>query len=52
MSCMDQDQDDKLIDKMRLEFSKKNQAYGIWLVIQSAIVSVGDNVTVDTIGNK
>ena len=34
---------EKLIDNMRNEFSKKNQAFGIWLVIKSLIQNIGND---------
>ena len=39
------DQNGQLLDQLRLEFSKPNQVYGIWMVIKSNIQSLGgDNL--------
>ena len=32
----------KLIHALQMQFSKENQAFGIWLVIESVIVSIGN----------
>ena len=35
------------IDGFRNEFSKKNQVYGIWMVVRSCIQNIGENIHVD-----
>ena len=33
---------ERLIDQFQCKFSQKNQAFGVWIIVKNAIVSLGD----------
>ena len=38
-----QDNTNKLLDGLKLQFTPKNQAYGIWMIIKANIENLGAN---------
>ena len=37
-------QQPSLVDNLKLQFTSKNQAFCVWLIIKSMIASIGENI--------